>query len=106
MNLLVDVYNDSAEQIVLKRLVIQASPTSRSGIRFEPVTRDYREAIPGKAVRTVDLWITGWMELPNLDSGTQMTVRGVAYFESTFGGFRRVFTVPVLVGKERAGREE
>lgn len=96
MNLLVDVFNDSSESIVLKRLVIQSSPASMSGMKFDPSTRDVPEVIPPNGVRTVEVWISAWVELPNLDAGTQTTIRATAYFDSELGRFRRVFNVPIL----------
>jgi hypothetical protein len=47
--------------------------------------------IPPGQVRTVDLWLSTWVELPNLDGGNQTTLRVTAYFETELGRFRRVY---------------
>lgn len=95
LNLLIDVYNDSSEQIVLRRVTIRPGIGSQSGMKFEPVTRDFSVAIPSRGVRTVDADIVAWVELPNLDANTTTSVRAVAYFDSALGGFRKVFNVPI-----------
>ena len=96
LSLMVDVYNDSGEEIVLKRLLIRNSPQTSSGILFDAASRIVDERIPPRNVKTVDIWIRAWVELPNLDWGSRTMVRGEATFDSAYGGFRERFDLPIL----------
>lgn len=95
-NLLVDVFNRSDEPIELERLVVQSSPTSLSAMKLDPVNRQINVVILSEQVRTVDVWLATWVELPNLDAGTRSTLRVTAYFQSELGRFRRVYNLPIL----------
>lgn len=95
--LMVDILNNSSETIELKRLVIRASPSSQSGMKFEPVTQDYTIAIGPSQMRTVDIHIVAWVELPNLDSSSRTIIRATAHFDSDLGGFRRTYNLPILL---------
>lgn len=95
-NVLVDVFNRSSESIELERIVVQASPSSISAMKLVPANRQLNVVIPSEQVRTVDVWLTTWVELPNLDAGTRSTLRVTAYFDSELGRFRRVYNLPIL----------
>lgn len=95
-NVLVDVFNRSDEPIELERLVVQSSPSSISAMKLDPVNRQLNVVIPSEQVRTVDVWLSTWVELPNLDAGTRSTLRVTAYFQSELGRFRRVYNLPIL----------
>jgi hypothetical protein len=101
-NVIVDVFTRSSESIELERLVVRASPSSLSAMKIDPVNRQINIVIPPGQVRTVDLWLSTWVELPNLDGGNQTTLRVTAYFETELGRFRRVYNLPILEPASRA----
>lgn len=92
INLQIDVFNGSSEEITLKRVGLRSIPTS--GIQFDSSGRNLNEAIPPGSVRTVDVWVLATKSPSSL--GPSMTVRGTAVFVYSGGTFRTVFTESVV----------
>lgn len=92
INLQIDVFNGSSEEITLKRVGLRSIPTS--GIQFDSSGRNLNEAIPPGSVRTVDVWVRATKSPSAL--GPSMTVRGTAVFVYSGGTFRTVFTESVV----------
>lgn len=92
INLQIDVFNGSSEEITLKRVGLGSIPTS--GIQFASSGRNLDEMISPGSVTTVDLWVRATKSPSSL--GPSMTVRGTAVFVYSGGTFRTVFTESVV----------
>lgn len=92
INLQIDVFNGSSEEITLKRVGLRSIPTS--GIQFASSGRNLNEAIPPGSVRTVDVWVRATKSASAL--GPSMNVRGTAVFVYSGGTFRTIFTESVV----------
>lgn len=107
VNLQIDVFNQSAETIVLERVALQSTPTSE--VIYMPASRQLHEVIPPGEVRTVDFWVQARLEARSSSGvgrgaeGGGVTVRGTAVFDSPVGKFRTVFIEPVVVFDSRNG---
>jgi len=98
VNLLIDVYNDSAEPIVLKRIRLK----SQSGnLQIQPTGRYYNETVPPHDVRTVDIWVRAYLDNVFGSENEPIQVRGTATFTSEYGSFTRLFIEPVIVHDSR-----
>ena len=103
ITILIDIYNDSNEEIVLKRLQLQSRSTSN--FLFRSHVRVHQERIPPGGVATVDMIIDG--RFLDRDSGLGSAVRGRAFFESEFGGFSHPIFEQVLEhGRDQIEGEE
>ncbi|MBW3563316.1 MAG: hypothetical protein KY459_01150 [Acidobacteria bacterium] len=92
INLQIDVFNGSSEEITLKRVGLRSIPTS--DIQFASSGRNLDEAIPPGSVRTVDVWVRATNSSSSLSPS--MTVRGTAVFVYSGGTFRTIFTESVV----------
>lgn len=97
IDLLIDIYNDSAEPITLRRIQLHSQV---GNLKFSPAGRILTRKIPAHGVETVDIWVTASMDMPFGPQDEPMSVRGVATFSSEYGTFQRLFTQPVLTGDE------
>lgn len=102
LELRVDIYNDSAEPITLKRLQLQSVV---GGLGFRPAGRIFNKMIPPKGVETFELWVSAFLEAGYVDARAPVMVRGTAVFDSPAGAFRRVFTSE-LVESRRPGEDQ
>ena len=102
LNVLVDIFNESAETIRLER--IQIAPVGGSNISFVAARRILNEVIPPNDVRTIDLWVQATVRNP--DSPIESDVRGTAVFESEYGRFRRVFVERMIEHAPKPERED
>lgn len=103
LNLLVDVFNDSSEEITLKRIQIRSH--GLNNLSIIPKSKVLDAKIPPRDVRTIDIWVDARFR----DSGSRQTstVRGTAIFESDLGSFRHVFVEPILEhGLDASGEDE
>lgn len=94
IELLVDIFNESAEPITLKRLQVQS--IIGGGFRFRPIARTFNKVIPPGGVETFDMWVQIAAESPGVDVRSPSIVRGTALFDSPAGGFRHVFTSEIV----------
>lgn len=93
ITLQVDIFNHSAEDLVLKRLQIQSM--GGGAYRFGPASKIFNFKIPSQSVQTFEIPVDASLESIAIDPSTPVTIRGTAIFESPFGKFRRVFVSPL-----------
>lgn len=97
IDLLIDIYNDSAEPITLRRIQLRSQV---GNLQFSPAGRILTERIPAHGVKTVDVWVTATMDMPFGPQEEPMSVRGTATFSSEYGTFQHLFIEPVLTGDQ------
>lgn len=95
IEILIDVFNRSAEEITLEQIQLQA--VAGGGYTFASTTRNYRVKIAPGGVETAAIWVEARLEQGlHEGGGPPVRVRGIARFIASGKRFQEIFTETVI----------
>ena len=90
VNLLLDVMNKASEDIRLEQVRVET--VGLGAYTIIPTSRPFDQRIAPNRVETVEMVLPATAESTIIGANGPVTIRGIAYFNSEFGKFQRVFT--------------
>jgi hypothetical protein len=97
VNLEVDVINRSEEVLTLEQLRLETIGDVGAYV-LRPQTLPFNRAIKPQHVETVTMTVPAISQSTIVGANGPVTIRGVAYFKSDVGKFRRIFMQPINDG--------